>query len=100
MNATGAAPDETMTTIRFTHTIQRHVSAPDCEVEAATVGEALERYFERYPGVRGYVLDNQGAVRHHMLVLKDGLSIGDRERLSDRIESNTEIFVFQALSGG
>ncbi len=100
MSAAVAAPDATMTTIRFTHTIQRHVSAPDCEVDATTVGEALERYFERYPGVRGYVLDNQGAVRHHMLVLKNGLSIADRERLSDTIEPNTEIFVFQALSGG
>ncbi len=100
MGVPEAAPVPTMSTIRFTHTIQRHVRAPDDEVEAATVGEALERYFERHPGVRGYVLDNQGAVRHHMLVLRDGLSIADRERLSDAIEANTEIFVFQALSGG
>ncbi|CAD7843714.1 MAG: hypothetical protein [Olavius algarvensis Gamma 3 endosymbiont] len=89
-----------MTTIRFTGNIQRHVSAPDCEVEATTVGEALNRYFDRYPGVRSYVLDNQGAVRHHMLVLVDGISIADRRRLSDPVESDTELFVFQALSGG
>jgi len=89
-----------MTRISFTSTIQRHVSAPDLEVEAATVAEALERYFERHPGVRGYVLDNQGAVRHHMLVLADGRSISDRRRLSDRIAPNTELFIFQALSGG
>lgn len=89
-----------MTTIRFTGNIQRHVSAPDFEVEATTVGEALNRYFDRYPGVRSYVLDNQGAVRHHMLVLADGLSIADRRRLSDPVESDTELFIFQALSGG
>ena len=65
-----------------------------------SVGEALNRYFERYPEVRGYVLDNQGAVRHHMLVLLDGTSIGDRHRLSDPLQENSEIFIFQALSGG
>ena len=89
-----------MTSIRFTSNIQRHVIAPPLEVEARTVGEALERYFERYPGVRGYLLDNQGAVRHHMLVLLDGVAIGDRSRLSDPLAPDSEIFVFQALSGG
>ena len=49
-----------MTWIRFTSNIQRHVTAPDFEVEAHTVGEALARYFIRYPAVRHYVLDNQG----------------------------------------
>jgi sulfur-carrier protein len=95
-----ARAGQIMTRISFTSTIQRHVSAPDLEVEASTVAEALERYFERYPGVRSYVLDNQGAVRHHMLVLADGRSIADRRRLGDRIEPGTELFIFQALSGG
>jgi hypothetical protein len=35
-----------------------------------------------------------------MLVLADGISIGDRQRLSDRVEPGTELFIFQALSGG
>ena len=89
-----------MTRISFTSNIQRHVDAPRLDVEARTVGEALECYFENYPGVRSYVLDNQGAVRHHMLVLLDGISIGDRQRLSDPLGEDSEIFIFQALSGG
>ena len=89
-----------MTSIRFTSNIHRHVSAPNFEVEAQTVGEALDRYFENFPGVRNYVLDNQGAVRHHMLVLHNGTPIRDRVRLSDPLEPGAEIFVFQALSGG
>ena len=89
-----------MTSIRFTSNIHRHVSAPRFEVEARTVGEALDRYFEQYPGVRGYVLDNQGAVRHHMLVLLNGIAIRDRTGLSDALDPDSEIFVFQALSGG
>lgn len=89
-----------MTSIRFTVNIHRHVSAPPFEVEAQTVGDALEQYFQQYPGVRDYVLDNQGAVRHHMLVLLDGIAIDDRIRLSDALDDDSEIFVFQALSGG
>ena len=89
-----------MTRISFTSNIQRHVTAPQLDVEAPTVGEALERYFESHPGVRAYVLDNQGAVRHHMLVLLDGIAIADRIRLSDPLHPGSEIFIFQALSGG
>ena len=89
-----------MINIRFTPNIYRHVGAPELEVDAYTVGEALDRYFDQYPGVRDYVLDNQGAVRHHMLVLLNGNSIRDRENLSDSLEPGSEIFVFQALSGG
>ena len=89
-----------MINIQFTTNIQRHVRAPAFEVEAKTVAEALERYFEFYPQVRSYVLDNQGAVRHHMLVLLDGVSITDRRQLSDPLNGTSEIFVFQALSGG
>ena len=89
-----------MTSIRFTSNIHRHVSAPSFEVEAQTVAEAFDYYFEQYPGVRDYVLDNQGAVRHHMLVLLNGMAIRDRARLSDAVAPDSEIFVFQALSGG
>ena len=93
-------PNATMITIRFTSTIQRHVSAPDLEVEADTVGDAMRQYFEKYPAVRGYVLDNQGAVRHHMLILVNGVGIRDRDRLRDPVAPGSELFVFQSLSGG
>ena len=89
-----------MARIRFTSNLYRHVGAPDLEVAAATVGEALARYFERYPAVRSYVLDNQGAVRHHMVVLHNGVPIADRRRQGDVIAPDAEVFVFQALSGG
>ena len=89
-----------MARIRFTSNIYRHVGAPDLEVAADTVGGALRQYFARYPAVRSYVLDNQGAVRHHMVVLRDGIPIADRRDLSDALGPDAEIFVFQALSGG
>lgn len=89
-----------MATVLFTGNLQRHVQTPAADVEAASVGEALERYFDSHPTARGYVLDDQGEVRKHMLVLVDGRPIRDRARLSDAVRPDSEVYVFQALSGG
>lgn len=89
-----------MASVQFTGNLQRHVRTPTANVEAATVGEALAGYFDHHPEVRGYVLDDQGQVRKHMLVLVDGRPIRDRARLSDGVRPDSEVFVFQALSGG
>jgi hypothetical protein len=64
------------------------------------VAELFDRYFTSWPGVRGYVLDDQGEVRHHVKVLVDGRNIKDRRKLTDRINPDSEVYVFQALSGG
>lgn len=89
-----------MATVSFTSNLQRHASVPTAEIDARTVGEALSLYFESHPAARGYVLDDQGGVRRHMLVLVDGRPIRDRVRLTDEIAADSEVCVFQALSGG
>ena len=89
-----------MASLHFTQNLVRHTECPPATISAATVAELFERYFERWPGVRGYVLDDQGEVRHHVKVLVDGRNIEDRRKLSDRINDLSEVYVFQALSGG
>ncbi len=89
-----------MARLHFTQNLARHTECPSEALAAETVGELLERYFERWPAVRGYVLDDQGGVRHHVKVLVDGRNIQDRRKLTDRINSNSEVYIFQALSGG
>ena len=69
-------------------------------VEGETVREALEAVFQGNPRARGYVLDEQGAVRPHMVVFVDGRQVRDRQHLSDPVQQNAEIYVAQALSGG
>jgi hypothetical protein len=64
------------------------------------VAELFERYFESWPAVRGYVLDDQGEVRHHVKVLVDGRNLKDRCKLTDHLQQSSEVYVFQALSGG
>ena len=89
-----------MAQLHFTQNLIRHTPCPSAELSAGTVGELLERYFESWPGVRHYVLDDQGEVRHHVKVLVDGRNIQDRRKLTDQINESSEVYVFQALSGG
>ncbi len=89
-----------MATVSFTPNLRRHVQAPDARVAGATVGEALDGYFRDNPKARGYVLDDQGAVRHHVVIFLNGTPVRDRAALTDPLCEDDEIFVFQALSGG
>ena len=89
-----------MPRVSFTANLQRHVSCPPCEVQGATVREALEAAFELYPRVKDYVLDEHGAVRHHVVVFVDGEQIRDRRALGDAVPPGGQVHVMQALSGG
>jgi sulfur-carrier protein len=89
-----------MPRVVFTANIQRHVPCPEAEVPGCTVREALDAYFAGNPRARGYVLDDQGALRRHMSIFLDGTLIRDRARLGDPVGETGTIHVFQALSGG
>ncbi len=89
-----------MATVIFTPNIQRHVVCPEAAATGATVREVLERVFAANPRARGYVLDDQSALRKHMTVFVDGNAIRDRVDLADAVSEDSTIYVFQALSGG
>lgn len=89
-----------MVTVHFTPNLQRHVQAPTIEVKAATVSAALEAVFAGNPHLRSYIVDDRGSLRKHMAVFVDGVTVRDRERLSDELGPESEVFVMQALSGG
>jgi hypothetical protein len=89
-----------MPQVHFTRNLASQTAAPSCEVPGSTVSEALQAVFERHPKLRGYIVDDQGALRTHVVVFVDGTTMVDRTRLSDAIRPDSEIFVMQALSGG
>ena len=89
-----------MARVTFTQNIQRHVACPPSRAAGATVREVLEHVFATNPRAREYVLDDQGAVRRHMVVFVDGRQIRDRAGLSDVVPPDGEVCVMQALSGG
>lgn len=89
-----------MVSVVFTENIQRHVACPAMRVSGVTVGEVLDRVFEVNERVRGYVLDDRGELRKHMVVFINGVPIRDRQTLSDPVNDGSEVCVMQALSGG
>lgn len=89
-----------MPSVSFTGNLQRHVSCPPCRSDGGTVREVLEGAFSLYPGLRGYVLDEHGELRFHMLVFVDGVPVADRRGLGDPVAEAGEVHVMQALSGG
>ena len=86
--------------LAFTANLARHTPCPMTDIPAATVAQLFDDYFAQWPDVRGYVLDDQGAVRKNIMVLVDGLNVRDRRHLSDTLRPDSTVYVFQALSGG
>ena len=89
-----------MPRVAFTSHLQRHVACPTESVTGTTVREALAAYFALHPGVREYVLDEQGILRRHVVIFVGEVQAQDRKNLSDAVTGSAEIYVMQALSGG
>jgi sulfur-carrier protein len=89
-----------MPTVSFTSALRRFLPVPATQVEGMTVGEALAAVFASRPALRGYVLDDQGAVRRHVAIYVNGEPVRDRGQMTDPVGTQDEIYVFQALSGG
>ncbi len=89
-----------MAHLYFPVNLSRQVECPNAEFNASTVFELLESYFQRYPKVRSYILDDQGHVRKHVSILVDGVNVKDRTELTDILTQTSQVYIFQALSGG
>lgn len=89
-----------MATVTFTGNLTRHVDCPPVDVQGKTVRDLLAAIFAGNPRLKSYVVDEQFALRKHMGIIIDGEIVKDRKALSDPVESNSEVYVLQALSGG
>ncbi len=89
-----------MARVVFTAHLRKHLPSDPADVTGRSVGEALDAVFRRQPELRGYVLDDQGRVRQHVMIFVDDAPLADRVRLSDPLKPASEIYVMQALSGG
>jgi len=89
-----------MAKVSFTPHLQRYVDCPPSEVAGDTVRGVLDAVFAQNPRLRGYILDDQNQLRRHVVVFVNGEPVSDREQLGDPVQSSSEVFVMQALSGG
>lgn len=90
-----------MAKVRFTAALKRFY--PDLKEEIVndkSVAEVLRSIDKRYPGIIDYLLEEDGSLRKHVnIFIKDEL-IKDREQLSDLVNEEDELLIYQALSGG
>lgn len=90
-----------MATIKFTYALRRFFPGiKDVPAKGKNLAEILHAAEEKYPGIRSYLLDEQGRLRRHVNIFIDGHLIKDRNDLSDPFTENSEIYIMQALSGG
>lgn len=70
------------------------------EVPAGSVAQVLQAVESIAPGFRDYVLDEHGALRRHVNICVNEDMVIDRKSLSDQVQQQDKVFIFQALSGG
>ena len=87
--------------VKFTYALKRFFPGlQDTPAKGSTLLEVLGEMDTCYPGVLGYILDEQHHLRKHVNIFIDGTVITDRQQLSDPFGKDSEIYVMQALSGG
>jgi hypothetical protein len=90
-----------MPTVKFTYALKRFFpQLKDTTATGATLPAILTEIDAAYPGIRKYVLDEQGQLRKHVNIFIDGNLVKDRTLLNDPFRENSEIYIMQALSGG
>ena len=69
-------------------------------VDGATVGEVFTALVERYPGLRGNLLDDAGALHKFVNVYKDDDDIRYLEGLDTKLADGDELSILPAVAGG
>jgi sulfur-carrier protein len=91
-----------MPRVRYTSHLKRYF--PNIQngegVEGTTVAEVVAGLDSRHPGLGSYIIDEHGKLRKHVNIFIGEHLIHDRERLSDPVSEDAQIYIMQALSGG
>jgi len=89
-----------MAQLAFTQHLRDVIDPEARQVPGNTVRSVLEAAFEVAPTARGYVLDDNGALRKHVAIFLNNKREDPRHVLDTQVTETCEIYVMQALSGG
>ena len=89
-----------MARIAFTGHLRNVGPGEAAEYAGATVADLLDAVGNGYPRLKSYLLDDQGKVRKHIAIFIDGTLCPRDTVLTQAVTRHSEVYVFQALSGG
>ena len=90
-----------MAKIEFSLQLASHVDCPASgELQPGSLREGLNHWFEQYPNLADYLLDDDGQLRGHLSVFIDGEIAVQAEALDAQVADEADVFVMQAISGG
>ena len=90
-----------MPTVQFTRHLSRFFpTLVECRINGDTVAAVVAELNRKHPGLADYLMDEHGALRKHVNIFVGDQLICDREKLSDPVGPDDQIFIMQALSGG
>jgi molybdopterin synthase sulfur carrier subunit len=86
-----------MPRVILTGSIRQHAGGlGTVEVDGTTVRDAIRALQQAHPGLRGWVVDEQGALRRHVKVFLRGKAV----TLDVPVSPDEELHVVAAISGG
>jgi molybdopterin synthase sulfur carrier subunit len=70
------------------------------EVNAATIGDAINELQSRYPGIKERLVDDSGAVRRFVNVYVNEEDIRFLQNQNTKLKDGDEISIIPAIAGG
>jgi sulfur-carrier protein len=89
-----------MARISFTQHLRAVGPADPASYDGATLAEVLAAVARDFPRLPAYLLDDQGQLRRHIAVFIDGVMAPRDQALARPLATNSDVHIFQALSGG
>jgi len=90
-----------MAQVHFTSALKRFFpNLTPTQIPATSVQNLIEDLETNYPGLKNYLLLDNGQLRQHVNIFINGELIQDTQHLSDALNPHDEVYILQALSGG
>ena len=90
-----------MPNVEFTDILRRFF--PDLKPSVSPEGSLYDVVMHLdtlYPGLRRYILDDQGDVRKHVAVAVNGAFVREKGARTIMLDKDANVLILQALSGG
>ena len=90
-----------MPKVIFTANLRRYTGGvTEIEASGERVCDLLHDLDEKIPGIRHYLVTDQGVLRQHVNIFVNSELVTDRAGLTDVLSPDSTVHVLQALSGG